>query len=106
MLSPALPDPFSFDPFKLFVMPARSRIFGLDVLRALAVLLVFISHALRFSPLGPQTLTRLELYMGFTGVELFFALSGFLIGGILLRESEKKFSAAAVVKFWFRRWMR
>src|ERR1700741_3248969 len=83
-----------------------NRIFGLDILRTLAILLVVFSHALRFAPVAPETHHLLELFMGYTGVELFFALSGFLIGGILLRENETAISAKSIGKFWFRRWMR
>lgn len=47
---------------------------GLDGLRALAVLMVLIQH---YIPLPP------EAVWGWTGVRIFFALSGFLITGIL-----------------------
>lgn len=54
----------------------------LDGLRALAVLAVLGTHFLpgRYWPLG--------VYWGAVGVRLFFVLSGFLITGLLLRESE------------------
>lgn len=53
------------------------RIPQLDVLRALAVLLVIASH-LTWHPI----LSR----FGWTGVDLFFCLSGFLISGLLFRD--------------------
>jgi peptidoglycan/LPS O-acetylase OafA/YrhL len=87
-------------------MLSPNRIFGFDVLRTIAILLVVLSHALRFASVSPETHHTLELFMGFMGVELFFALSGFLIGGILLRENETGISAKSVGKFWVRRWMR
>ncbi|HET6992186.1 MAG TPA: acyltransferase, partial [Bacteroidia bacterium] len=88
------------------MISASNRVFGLDVMRAMAILLVLLSHAMRFSPIPGATQTQLELYMGFIGVELFFALSGFLIGGILLREMADGTSFRKVLKFWVRRWMR
>jgi peptidoglycan/LPS O-acetylase OafA/YrhL len=87
-------------------MNPGNRIFGLDMMRASAILLVVLSHAMRFSPIPGATQTQLELFMGFIGVELFFALSGFLIGGILLREMQDGISLVKIRKFWARRWMR
>lgn len=43
---------------------------------------------------------------GFYGVELFFVLSGFLIGGILLRQGEELRSPAGLGRFYVRRWFR
>jgi peptidoglycan/LPS O-acetylase OafA/YrhL len=73
------------------------RIIGLDLPRALAISLVLLSHCVK----------RLEI-TGFYGVELFFALSGFLIGGILYREISKSrsWTFADAARFWKRRWWR
>jgi peptidoglycan/LPS O-acetylase OafA/YrhL len=50
---------------------------ALDGLRAIAVLMVFYQHYLSFEG------TRPALNWGWTGVDIFFVLSGFLITGIL-----------------------
>jgi peptidoglycan/LPS O-acetylase OafA/YrhL len=70
------------------------RIPELDGLRGTAILMVVIGHYFAFSPYaGGLAFGRMgTLYvaiartigMGWTGVDLFFVLSGFLIGGILL----------------------
>jgi peptidoglycan/LPS O-acetylase OafA/YrhL len=70
------------------------RIDELDGLRAIAVLLVFLSHA--FPSAFPG---------GFVGVDLFFALSGYLITGILLREWDR-FGSISLAKFYARRALR
>jgi peptidoglycan/LPS O-acetylase OafA/YrhL len=65
------------------VLPHSSgkRIAGLDHLRALAILLVFVFHY-RLS--GNPPYTQFFAEFGWTGVDLFFVLSGYLIGGQLL----------------------
>ena len=82
------------------------RVFGLDVMRAIAILIVVDSHA---------TIALKEYYNGAfwhnlmpDGVELFFVLSGFLIGGILIRSYEKNggFNRDLLLNFWTRRWFR
>jgi len=40
------------------------------------------------------------------GVELFFVLSGFLIGVILIRAFERELSLPSLLRFWARRWLR
>src|SRR5712672_2069149 len=72
------------------------RILQLDGLRGMAVILVVLYH---YSldlvlPTGSfLTYLKIPFRMGWCGVDLFFVLSGFLIGGILLdaRESPKYF---------------
>lgn len=81
------------------------RIFGLDLMRAIAISLVLFSHAVLFLPRGNR-FAGLGLLAGYFGVELFFVLSGFLIGGILLRGFENDSSTAGLGQFWIRRWFR
>jgi peptidoglycan/LPS O-acetylase OafA/YrhL len=83
----------------------RSRLIQLDVLRGIAILLVLLNHWPKFpgSDLGWLRDLSLPLSAGFwSGVDLFFVLSGFLIGGILI--SEKRATGAIDIKrFWIRR---
>ncbi len=69
----------------------RTRIVGLDGLRALAALLVLIFH------LFPH-----RLGVGYVGVDMFFVLSGFLITALLLRERNVT-GHTDVRAFWVRR---
>lgn len=71
-------------------MPAEhhstGKLHGLDHLRALAILLVLMYHYRAFKhPAWIDTIGR----FGWTGVDLFFVLSGFLISSQLFREIEK-----------------
>jgi peptidoglycan/LPS O-acetylase OafA/YrhL len=83
------------------------RIFGLDLMRAVAILLVLIAHGgWIFGETGSGAHQLLAL-MGYLGVEIFFVLSGFLIGRILFRlYTSGDFSAASVMFFLKRRWFR
>lgn len=85
-----------------------NRNYGLDVLRAIAILLVLSSHALFFViQTFPQceTVNLISSFFGFWGVELFFVLSGFLIGKIIKEQAELD-SNSWIITFWIRRWFR
>ena len=86
---------------------SQNRIFGLDVLRATAILMVVSSHVLWIYPKSNALIpTFLELF-GFWGVELFFVLSGFLIGSILYQSYvSNSFTIQSVFRFLKRRWFR
>ena len=81
------------------------RIFGLDLMRAVAIVLVVLSHAddlwAAWFPYDPG-LSRVD------GVDLFFVLSGYLIGGILLRYTALEGIPwhRRLLDFWQRRWLR
>ncbi len=84
----------------------KNRIFGLDVIRAFAIILVVIGHG-SFMLKG-TVLEGFPYFRMIDGVDIFFVLSGFLIGGILLKEINKdeKFSFSRLTNFWKRRWFR
>src|SRR5688572_6252691 len=82
----------------------RDRIYGLDILRALAILFVVGRHS---SYLLPKRLYEFANYFIFDGVSIFFVLSGFLIGGILIKLFEKRRADKNLLfGFWKRRWLR
>jgi peptidoglycan/LPS O-acetylase OafA/YrhL len=85
---------------------ATDRVFGLDLLRAAAILSVICAHG--FVVLYPHFGSVLGFFGhgGFYGVELFFVLSGFLIGQILIRQGPALGHAANVAVFYVRRWFR
>jgi peptidoglycan/LPS O-acetylase OafA/YrhL len=70
-------------------MPSGKRIVQLDGLRAVAVLMVFASHAFRSQLL-------------WSGVDLFFILSGFLITGVLL-DLRRKYTWRTYIAIFYER---
>ena len=82
-----------------------SRIYGLDILRAFAIITVLYHHSYRYlRDYFDKTIFHAVLP---DGVSLFFVLSGYLIGGILLSEVTKnKFTGRALFNFLKRRWFR
>ena len=65
---------------------ANMRMPDLDGLRAVAISLVLMDHFASMSL--PVQLFRTVAHFGWVGVDLFFVISGFLIGGILLDQRE------------------
>lgn len=92
----------------------HKRIFGLDLIRAIAVLSVVFAHSaclltpLFKLPYGVGWFLENCSALGVLGVELFFVLSGFLIGGILIREfmTTDVFNMPSIKNFWVKRWSR
>jgi peptidoglycan/LPS O-acetylase OafA/YrhL len=82
----------------------RNRIYGLDILRALAILFVVFGHG---NYLVETEIYKYLNYFLFDGVSIFFVLSGFLIGGILIKLlNDNTLSFKLVYSFWKRRWLR
>ncbi|MCL8538562.1 acyltransferase [Chryseobacterium gallinarum] len=63
------------------------RLYGLDHLRSLAIILVLMYHYRAFK--HPDWIDHIGQF-GWTGVDLFFVLSGFLISSQLFKEMEDK----------------
>lgn len=88
--------------------PGRSaRYRSLDGLRALAILLVLLFHST--NPFQPADIEKSYLLRFFTtgwnGVNLFFVLSGFLVGSLALRELQRT-DGILLLRFWSRRMFR
>lgn len=83
----------------------KDRVFGLDVLRAFAILGVLFHHT-PFICRVPKGLERF-FEMGWVGVDLFFVLSGYLIGTQAFSLSKQHGTLKEKLKiFWVKRWTR
>lgn len=82
----------------------NNRTFGLDILRALAILFVVFEHGVYLLPIKYY---KIQSFFIFDGVSIFFVLSGFLIGSIFIKTAENKnFGKVELFDFWKRRWFR
>jgi peptidoglycan/LPS O-acetylase OafA/YrhL len=86
-----------------------TRVLSLDFLRGVAILLVICNHCDTGQIPGFPTFHGFEGFaywklhqFGWSGVDLFFVLSGFLIGGLLLSELEKT-GSLNIARFLLRR---
>lgn len=83
----------------------HKRNFGLDVLRAAAISFVLFNHILNFFITFHRS-TVIGDISGIFGVEIFFVLSGFLIGRMILTTFVPDMSHHTIKKFYLRRWFR
>ena len=85
----------------------KKRVFGLDLMRAVAIVLVVFSHISWIVPKAKGLIPDLMNIAGFIGVEIFFVLSGFLIGRLIYKlYISEDFRFYSVFYFWVRRWFR
>lgn len=83
----------------------KNRVFGLDLMRALAIIFVVLGHG---GGILDKANTGFPWIRLIDGVELFFVLSGFLIGGILIKifHNTETLKIKTIWNFWIRRWFR
>ncbi len=79
---------------------APERLFGLDVLRATAAIMVVLAHGMMYAAATIPALVLPGVMLATTGVEIFFVLSGFLIAPGLFAVAEGRMTAS---RFWLRR---
>lgn len=87
---------------QLIPVDISKRTFGLDVLRTIAILVVVYEHG---NFIIENTLPNLAGLKVFDGVDLFFVLSGFLIGSIILNDLSRP-DWFKIKRFYIRRWFR
>jgi peptidoglycan/LPS O-acetylase OafA/YrhL len=82
------------------VLKVNSRIPNLDFFRASAILIVIFFHSTQIF-LTETLPSPLFYYWGKYGVEFFFILSGFLVGGLYYKQKNQN-----LLRFWFLRFFR
>ncbi|MFD2784731.1 acyltransferase family protein [Hymenobacter rubripertinctus] len=92
-------------PSVLRLPESGNRIFGLDALRAFAICSVVLVHGASW--ISPRFTFLHQHVMRVDGVTIFFVLSGFLIGHILIKMMESRAASFGTLwDFWRRRWIR
>ncbi len=84
-----------------------NRVYGFDIMRGVGILIVVYAHGRSKMHFFPRFNDFVSV-IGFWLMDLFFVLSGFLIGMILIKfyEKEKTFNLKTAYNFWIRRWFR
>jgi peptidoglycan/LPS O-acetylase OafA/YrhL len=94
---------------------SKSRIPAIDGIRAFSMLYILMTHSMVifFRQVSPDTASFIEntpwylqwILMGDKAVDVFFMLSGFLIGSLLFEEQKNR-NRINLKKFYIRRWLR
>lgn len=83
----------------------KNRILGLDLMRGFPMLNLIYTHGVLIAKNFANE--KAYVFFSFDGVTLFFVLSGFLVGTILIKTLEKgELGWRNMLDFWIRRWMR
>jgi len=83
----------------------HKRSSGLDLLRSIAILSVLFLHLTESIKSTPEWLHQFGKY-GWCGVDIFFVLSGFLIGGQVFKSKDEIPLMRSLKSFWIKRWYR
>ena len=75
-------------------------------MRFVAIGLVLLCHMMLAMRFCFRSSVGYAVMAGYFGVEIFFVLSGFLIGGILIRDFSAGATFGNLSRFWERRWLR
>ena len=81
------------------------RVFGIDLLKAIAIIHVLVVHGGFMLEKANTDFPWVKLI---SGVNLFYVLSGFLIGKIIIKSFiiNEEFGRKDIFNFWTRRWLR
>lgn len=82
--------------------PTSGRLLSLDLLRFIAVMMVLLRH---MTPENPNPWIGRVTSAGWAGVDMFFVLSGFLIGNLLIGEANRN-GSIDLRRFYIRRSMK
>jgi peptidoglycan/LPS O-acetylase OafA/YrhL len=92
-----------FNIFKID-LDIENRVFGLDLMRFVAIFWVLILHG---NQIIVKSFPNFPTFGIIDGVDIFFVLSGFLIGSILIKIVNKEnYGFKETLIFWKRRWFR
>lgn len=90
-----------------FLKKHNERIIGLDIVRCIAILSVVFAHGKILLPKKLYSSYESFNIIKIDGVTIFFILSGFLVGRILLKSIfNTSFTKKELFHFWIRRWLR
>lgn len=96
-----------FEKNETFLKKHKARIIGLDIIRCIAILSVVYAHGKNLLPEKLYSSYESFNIIKIDGVTVFFILSGFLVGRILIKSIfETSFTKKEMINFWIRRWLR